>query len=66
LENTTRRDRWKAILKMAWPLIIANSFWNLQLTVDRIFLGQYSTEALAAAMTVKPTPFNTCVLSVCF
>jgi MATE family multidrug resistance protein len=37
---------------MAWPLIIANSFWNLQLTVDRIFLGQYSTEALAAAMTV--------------
>ncbi len=42
----------KEILKLAWPLIIANSFWNLQLTVDRVFLGMYSTEALGAAMTV--------------
>ena len=37
---------------MAWPLIIANSFWNLQLTIDRVFLGSYSTEALGAAMAV--------------
>ncbi len=47
-----RRTRWKNILKLAWPLIIANSFWNLQLTIDRVFLGQYSTEALGAAMAV--------------
>lgn len=47
-----RLDRWKTILRIAWPLIIANSFWNLQLTIDRIFLGNYSTEALAAAMAV--------------
>ncbi len=40
------------VLKVAWPLIIANSFWNLQLTIDRIFLGMYSTEALGAAMAV--------------
>lgn len=44
--------RMKALLAVAWPLIIANSFWNLQLTIDRIFLGAYSTEALGAAMTV--------------
>lgn len=44
--------RWKQILTMAWPLIIANSFWNLQLTIDRIFLGQFSTEVLGAAMAV--------------
>lgn len=44
--------QWKTILKVAWPLIIANSFWNLQLTIDRIFLGMYSTEALGAAMAV--------------
>lgn len=44
--------RWKEILKMAWPLILANSFWNLQLTIDRIFLGMLSTEALGAAMAV--------------
>lgn len=44
--------RWKSVLQLAWPLIIANSFWNLQLTIDRIFLGQYSTLALGAAMAV--------------
>lgn len=45
-------QRWKVILAIAWPLIISNSFWNLQLTIDRIFLGTYSTEALGAAMAV--------------
>ncbi len=42
----------KELIQLAWPLIIANSFWNLQLTIDRIFLGMYSTEALGAAMAV--------------
>ncbi|MBL7716407.1 MAG: MATE family efflux transporter [Bdellovibrionales bacterium] len=42
----------RKILQVAWPLIIANSFWNLQMTIDRIFLGQLSTESLGAAMTV--------------
>lgn len=37
---------------MAWPLIIANSFWNLQMTIDRVFLGQYSTAALGASVAV--------------
>ncbi|MCB9073180.1 MAG: MATE family efflux transporter [Bdellovibrionaceae bacterium] len=50
---TTRRlQKWKEILRIAWPLIIANSFWNLQLTIDRIYLGSHSTEALGAAMAV--------------
>ncbi len=40
------------ILQVAWPLIIANSFWNLQLTIDRIYLGMLSTESLGAAMAV--------------
>ncbi len=48
----TYSHRWKDILRMAWPLIIANSFWNLQLTIDRIFLGHLSTESLGAAMAV--------------
>lgn len=43
---------YKTIWAIAWPLIIANSFWNLQLTIDRIFLGGFSTEALGAAMAV--------------
>lgn len=40
------------LLKLAWPLIIANGFWNLQLTIDRVFLGSYSTESLGASMAV--------------
>ncbi|MCX6117343.1 MAG: MATE family efflux transporter [Proteobacteria bacterium] len=44
--------RMKDILIIAWPLIVANSFWNLQLTIDRIFLGKHSTESLGAAMAV--------------
>jgi MATE family multidrug resistance protein len=47
-----RVKRWACLLNIAWPLIVANSFWNLQLTIDRIFLGEYSTVALGAAMTV--------------
>jgi multidrug resistance protein, MATE family len=50
MKNIT--SRWTHILKIAWPLIIANSFWNLQLTIDRIFLGMHSTESLGAAMAV--------------
>jgi MATE family multidrug resistance protein len=52
LETQNRRERWKKILKIAWPLIVANSFWNLQFTIDRIFLGNYSTESLGAAIAV--------------
>ena len=52
LEQRSRLERWKNILQIAWPLIIANSFWNLQLTIDRIYLGHYSTESLGAAMAV--------------
>jgi MATE family multidrug resistance protein len=47
-----RLERWKHLIAVAWPLIIANSFWNLQLTIDRIFLGMHLTEALGAAMAV--------------
>jgi len=48
----TRGGRWKAILSIAWPLIVANSFWNLQMTIDRLFLADYSTEAMGAAIAV--------------
>ena len=46
------RQKCSELLKLAWPLIIANGFWNLQLTIDRIYLGAYSTEALGASMAV--------------
>ncbi len=46
------RKKCYELLQLAWPLIIANGFWNLQLTIDRIYLGAYSTEALGASMAV--------------
>jgi multidrug resistance protein, MATE family len=46
------KEKWLNLLKMAWPLIVANSFWNLQLTIDRVYLGNFSIEALGAAMAV--------------
>lgn len=52
-DTRTRREGWIRILNIAWPLILANSFWNLQLTIDRVFLGQFSTDALGAAMAVS-------------
>lgn len=48
----SRPEKWKSILTIAWPLIIANSFWNLQMTIDRLFLAEYSTEAMGAAVAV--------------
>ncbi len=47
-----KRQQWLSLLQLAWPLILANSFWNLQLTIDRIYLGQFSTQSLGAAMAV--------------
>jgi multidrug resistance protein, MATE family len=46
------KEKWLNLLKIAWPLIIANSFWNIQLTIDRMYLGNFSTEALAASLAV--------------
>jgi len=50
---TKPKAPWKTLLALAWPLVIANSFWNLQLTIDRVFLGQFSTAALAASIAVS-------------
>lgn len=42
----------KTVWNLSWPLIVANSFWNIQLTIDRMLLGEYSTESLAATLSV--------------
>lgn len=38
------------VLRLAFPLIISNSFWTMQLTIDRVFLSQDNSELVAAAM----------------
>jgi MATE family multidrug resistance protein len=41
---------YRELLRLALPLIISNSFWTLQITIDRILLGRYSSDAVGAAV----------------
>jgi MATE family multidrug resistance protein len=48
-------ERWQApgggreLLRLAVPFILTNSFWTLQITIDRIFLNRLSPAAMAAS-----------------
>jgi MATE family multidrug resistance protein len=50
------RDRWtgpgggRELLVLAWPLILSNSIWTLQITLDRVFLGQNNASDFAASL----------------
>jgi MATE family multidrug resistance protein len=50
------RDRWtgpgggQELLALAWPLVLSNGIWTLQITLDRIFLGQHASADLAASL----------------
>jgi MATE family multidrug resistance protein len=41
---------YRELLRLALPLIISNSFWTLQITIDRVLLGHYSSKAVGAAV----------------
>jgi MATE family multidrug resistance protein len=41
---------FREMVRLALPLILSSSFMTLQITLDRIMLSQYSTDAVAAAM----------------
>ena len=38
------------LLKLALPLIVSNSFWTLQVLIDRVLLSRYDSDAVAASM----------------
>src|SRR5262249_58375913 len=50
------KERWQGpggggeVMRLALPLIVSNSFWTLQITIDRVLLSRYSSDAVAAAM----------------
>ncbi len=51
---------YRELLRLALPLILSNSFWTLQLTIDRVLLGQFSSNAVGAAtaaIVIFWTPF---------
>ncbi|MFQ3593032.1 MAG: MATE family efflux transporter [Gemmataceae bacterium] len=39
------------LLTLAWPLIVSQSIWTLQIVLDRIFLAQSDTQSVAAGMS---------------
>src|SRR2546423_6309937 len=38
------------VLRLAWPLILSNSFWTIQIALDRVFLGWRNSDDVDAAM----------------
>ena len=52
----TWKLRWREqgggheLLRIALPLILSNSFWTIQITIDRVLLSRSSSDAVAAAM----------------
>jgi MATE family multidrug resistance protein len=50
------RDRWtgpgggRELLALAWPLVVSNSFFTLQIALDRALLSRHASETVAAAM----------------
>jgi MATE family multidrug resistance protein len=52
LWDECRPDRGTArqLLRVAWPLVLSNSFWMLQISLDRIFLSRHGSSDVGAAM----------------
>jgi len=40
----------RELLRLAWPLILTNGFWTLQISLNRVFLNWHSSDAAGAAM----------------
>ncbi len=53
-EGPNVRPGWvssRELLRLAWPLILGQSFWTLQIILDRVLLSKSSTEAVGAGMS---------------
>ncbi|MFO0930081.1 MAG: MATE family efflux transporter [Gemmataceae bacterium] len=54
--SSTDHTRWptwqsgRELVRLAWPFILTNSCWTLQIVLDRILLSRSSTEAVGAGM----------------
>jgi MATE family multidrug resistance protein len=55
--SATGQDVWptkesgRELLRLAWPLILGNSFWTLQIVLDRVLLSQSSSREVGAALS---------------
>lgn len=41
---------FRELLRLAWPLMLSNLFFSIQIVIDRTFLSQYDPDASAAAL----------------
>ncbi len=41
------------VVRIAWPLVVSNSFWTLQIAIDRILLSRADSDAVGAAITAS-------------
>src|SRR5262249_40857815 len=40
----------REVVNLAWPLVVNNSVWTLQIAVDRAFLAHHNSDELAATL----------------
>jgi MATE family multidrug resistance protein len=45
------RESGRELWQIAWPFILSNSCWTLQIVLDRVLLSQSSTEAVGAGIS---------------
>ncbi len=50
LMTPTDRSILADLLHLAWPLMLSNLFFSIQIVIDRTFLSQYDPDASAAAL----------------
>lgn len=46
----TNSSIFRELLRLAWPLMLSNLFFSIQIVIDRTFLSQYDPDASAAAL----------------
>lgn len=50
LEASKPEGGTRELLSLAWPFIVSNSVWTLQMLVDRVMLSRYGVDEVGAAM----------------
>lgn len=50
VEQAGSPEPLSALLRLAWPLIVSNSFTTIQITIDRLFLSRYDVDAATASV----------------
>ncbi len=61
-DSTDRPGGSREMMRLAWPLIVSNSFFTLQIFIDRLLLTRYEANAVSAATLTGMLFWTTFVL----